>query len=472
MKILPSKLRIEYSRQNADLNETMLRPPHGDFAHNWNGYIQVTHIDIKIPSEHTICGKRFAGEYQIYFYHPKRRKPIVQSILMEIHPKERTHKHFQKALNEWQAIFDEKRANCWNRERETHKEEDRFVRRMENFLLTSIDSAEVSLRGDTTYDNDQEERNDLSGLDIRAREQSTILDEPEDDSYRFQTLLGKIRRRASNPVFEEHYEKVNLGPASSADGGNRKHSIQSQSQHQNLRRRNIENNRTSILNESEPLSQSPSLATSLIFNESLTPPPSFAPSLIFNESATQPPSFTPTSVPTQPPSFTQTSVPTRLPSFTPTSVLTQPPSFTPTSGPTQLPSFTPTSVPTQPPSFTPTSVPTERVRWDPFHPRIINSIYFYGYDGSLTEPPCSEWVSWRVLDTPMQISTAQWTQMRDILFGQIDSDCKRTSVHWRGSVARPTQSLNERPLWQCTRDDYESDVEKRRPADSLQEIVG
>ena len=412
MKILPSKLRIEYSRQNADLNETMLRPPHGDFAHNWNGYIQVTHIDIKIPSEHTICGKRFAGEYQIYFYHPKRRKPIVQSILMEIHPKERTHKHFQKALNEWQAIFDEKRANCWNRERETHKEEDRFVRRMENFLLTSIDSAEVSLRGDTTYDNDQEERNDLSGLDIRAREQSTILDEPEDDSYRFQTLLGKIRRRASNPVFEEHYEKVNLGPASSADGGNRKHSIQSQSQHQNLRRRNIENNRTSILNESEPLSQSPSLATSLIFNESLTPPPSFAPSLIFNESATQPP------------------------------------------------------------SFTPTSVPTERVRWDPFHPRIINSIYFYGYDGSLTEPPCSEWVSWRVLDTPMQISTAQWTQMRDILFGQIDSDCKRTSVHWRGSVARPTQSLNERPLWQCTRDDYESDVEKRRPADSLQEIVG
>ena len=62
--------------------------------------------------------------------------------------------------------------------------------------------------------------------------------------------------------------------------------------------------------------------------------------------------------------------------------------------------------------------------------------------------------------------------MRDILFGQIDSDCKRTSVHWRGSVARPTQSLNERPLWQCTRDDYESDVEKRRPADSLQEIVG
>jgi hypothetical protein len=447
MKILPSKLRIEYSRQNADLNETMLRPPHGDFAHNWNGYIQVTHIDIKIPSEHTICGKRFAGEYQIYFYHPKRRKPIVQSILMEIHPKERTHKHFQKALNEWQAIFDEKQANCWNRERETHKEEDRFVRRMENFLLTSIDSAEVSLRGDTTYDNDQEERNDLSGLDIRTREQSTILDEPEDDSYRFQTLLGKIRRRASHPVFEEHYEKVNLGPASSADGGNRKHSIQSQSQHQNLRRRNIENNRTSTLNESEPLSQSPSLAPSLIFNESLTPPPSFAPSLIFNESATQPPSFT------------QTSVPTRLPSFTPTRVLTQPPSFTPTSGPTQLP------------SFTPTSVPTERVRWDPFHPRIINSIYFYGYDGSLTEPPCSEWVSWRVLDTPMQISTAQWTQMRDILFGQIDSDCKRTSVHWRGSVARPTQSLNERPLWQCTRDDYESDVEKRRPADSLQEIV-
>jgi carbonic anhydrase len=29
-------------------------------------------------------------------------------------------------------------------------------------------------------------------------------------------------------------------------------------------------------------------------------------------------------------------------------------------------------------------------RWDPFHETIVRSLWFYGYEGSLTEPPCSE----------------------------------------------------------------------------------
>ena len=115
------------------------------------------------------------------------------------------------------------------------------------------------------------------------------------------------------------------------------------------------------------------------------------------------------------------------------------------------------------PSSSPTIKP--RPRWNPFWPRIINSIHFYGYGGSLTEPPCSEWVAWRVLDTPMQISYEQWDQMRNILFNQVDEMCHRTSAHWEGSVARPTQSLNERPLWKCSSRDYVSDVEKRKSDD-------
>lgn len=101
-------------------------------------------------------------------------------------------------------------------------------------------------------------------------------------------------------------------------------------------------------------------------------------------------------------------------------------------------------------------------RWDPFKPRILNSIYLYGYGGSLTEPPCSEWVAWRVLDTPMQISYEQWNQMRNILFNQVDKNCKRTSIDWNGSVARPIQSLNQRSLWKCTERDYLSDVDKMK----------
>ena len=127
MQILPSKLRINYlidaantaymNTDDEDVNSTQIpKPPRGDFAHNWNGYIPVVHIDIKIPSEHTICGKHYLGEYQIYFYHAKRRQPIVQSILMEIHPKDRKHKHFQKAINKWQDVADQRKIKCFKKE--------------------------------------------------------------------------------------------------------------------------------------------------------------------------------------------------------------------------------------------------------------------------------------------------------------------------------------------------------------------
>ena len=131
---------------------------------------------------------------------------------------------------------------------------------------------------------------------------------------------------------------------------------------------------------------------------------------------------------------------------------------------TPSPSSSYSSTTTPSPTTSPTQTP--RPVWNPFWPRIINSIHFYGYGGSLTEPPCSEWVAWRVLDTPMQISLDQWEQMRNILFNQVDEKCHRTSVHYEGSVARPTQSLNGRPLWKCSVNDYVSDVEKRMKSTS------
>ena len=32
----------------------------------------------------------------------------------------------------------------------------------------------------------------------------------------------------------------------------------------------------------------------------------------------------------------------------------------------------------------------EDQEWDPWHKSILRSIWFFGYEGSLTEPPCSE----------------------------------------------------------------------------------
>ena len=45
--------------------------------------------------------------------------------------------------------------------------------------------------------------------------------------------------------------------------------------------------------------------------------------------------------------------------------------------------------------------------WDPHHFMLIPTIYFYRYEGSLTEPPCTEFVTWFVADEPMRISHEQ-----------------------------------------------------------------
>lgn len=98
--------------------------------------------------------------------------------------------------------------------------------------------------------------------------------------------------------------------------------------------------------------------------------------------------------------------------------------------------------------------------WFPHHQALIPTYWFYGYDGSLTEPPCTEIVSWFVMDTPMIISPAQLEQMKTILFTHVDSNCQGTSVHYQESVARPIQESANRQVWRCTRDDFPPDAER------------
>ena len=97
--------------------------------------------------------------------------------------------------------------------------------------------------------------------------------------------------------------------------------------------------------------------------------------------------------------------------------------------------------------------------WDPFHNDIQKTVHFWGYTGSLTEPPCTDSVLWRVMDVPVKISVAQLYQMQNILFNNIDNaTCTFTSNHYNGRVARPV-SGNLR-YYKCTRSDYVSDDER------------
>ena len=95
--------------------------------------------------------------------------------------------------------------------------------------------------------------------------------------------------------------------------------------------------------------------------------------------------------------------------------------------------------------------------WNPYHEMLIPSIHFWRYDGSLTEPPCGEFVSWFVADMPMIISQAQLFQMQRILFTNVDSNCRMTSVRQGRSVARPIQPSNDRDVAHCTRHDFKPD---------------
>ena len=94
--------------------------------------------------------------------------------------------------------------------------------------------------------------------------------------------------------------------------------------------------------------------------------------------------------------------------------------------------------------------------------RISKSIYHWGYWGSFTEPPCSPYVHWRVLSEATYISRAQWDQMRNILFTNVDENCKHTSTADTFGAARPTQPFRNRDLHKCRSSDYVSDKEKQR----------
>eukprot|EP00562_Extubocellulus_spinifer_P020711 CAMPEP_0178614226 /NCGR_PEP_ID=MMETSP0698-20121128/2053_1 /TAXON_ID=265572 /ORGANISM="Extubocellulus spinifer, Strain CCMP396" /LENGTH=1059 /DNA_ID=CAMNT_0020252951 /DNA_START=319 /DNA_END=3499 /DNA_ORIENTATION=- len=99
--------------------------------------------------------------------------------------------------------------------------------------------------------------------------------------------------------------------------------------------------------------------------------------------------------------------------------------------------------------------------WDPWHEDIMTSHYFLGYEGSLTEPPCTEFLSWRIMDRPALVSKAQLSQMKKLLFSHVDGKCRPTSNHHEGSVARPLQPFNDREMWQCTCRDYIGDDERK-----------
>jgi hypothetical protein len=65
-----------------------------------------------------------------------------------------------------------------------------------------------------------------------------------------------------------------------------------------------------------------------------------------------------------------------------------------------------------------------------------------------------------VLDKPMIISKFQMEELKQLLFLNVDQNCKRTSVHHEQSVARPIQPTGTREVRRCTRANYKDDLDR------------
>lgn len=119
-EILPSKLRINYRwdsepMRNVDLDaDQPYEIPSADIPKGWGIYLPVVHIDIKVPSEHTMNGKRYAAEYQIFLIQNKdsqRGAPAV-SVLFDFHPDDRHNQALQDVLDRFQNVWDRDYEEC------------------------------------------------------------------------------------------------------------------------------------------------------------------------------------------------------------------------------------------------------------------------------------------------------------------------------------------------------------------------
>lgn len=107
-----------------------------------------------------------------------------------------------------------------------------------------------------------------------------------------------------------------------------------------------------------------------------------------------------------------------------------------------------------------------RQKFNPYADALMPGMFFYRYDGSITEPPCRE-LTWWVMDEPAIIGLAQLNQLKTLLFTHVDGDCNPTSVHNQDQMSvRPIQPLGEdRVIQHCPAGSFKSDIAKgRKPA--------
>jgi len=89
--------------------------------------------------------------------------------------------------------------------------------------------------------------------------------------------------------------------------------------------------------------------------------------------------------------------------------------------------------------------------------RFIPTFWYCGYKGSLTIPPCTENVHWRIYDVPLKISKDQSSRMSNLLVNQLDDNCNKGSIAYNKTVSRPMQTKRQ-SVFCCKGDDFKAEV--------------
>jgi len=86
--------------------------------------------------------------------------------------------------------------------------------------------------------------------------------------------------------------------------------------------------------------------------------------------------------------------------------------------------------------------------------RMLPTLWYCGYNGSLTIPPCHQRVVWRVLDLPMTMSKKQFKRIQKLIKNQLDENCKpNKTAYKRKEVSRPLQH-NRNDIFCCQGTDW------------------
>ena len=94
-QILPSMLRLLMEPRTGEEPD----PPQIDFSSNGRGITDMTNIDFKFPSEHTICGNKLDGEMQYYTYHPMRKRFVAVAFFLDASEGNPRNNHLQEVMH-------------------------------------------------------------------------------------------------------------------------------------------------------------------------------------------------------------------------------------------------------------------------------------------------------------------------------------------------------------------------------------